>query len=379
MHFGPTDVLEPDATVRELIRPLFACLGQHPGATEVCVNRPGEVFVEVGAQWVRHEAPDVSLTWAHSLATAVATFTEQQISARSPILSAMLPGGERIQLVLPPAVEPGTVSISVRIPSAAIKPLSQYAGEGAFTRYLWGKSPDFARRAVHLSEIDRVLCQCLEEGDLRGFLETAVRERKNIAVVGDTGSGKTTLMKSLCQSIPPAERLITIEDVRELFLPHHPNRVHLLYARGGQGVARVSPADLIASNMRMKPDRVLLAELRGGEAFDFLKLLTTGHAGSITSFHAESCALAFERFVFMCKEHADAGVYDASSLKRLVALTIDVIVHVVARNRYDASGQPVAKDRFVAQVHFDPVAKLAAQFGEGELCGSGTAAARGGV
>jgi type IV secretion system protein VirB11 len=155
--------------------------------------------------------------------------------------------------------------------------------------------------------------------------------------------------------------------VRELFLPNHPNRVHLLSSKGGQGVARVTPSDLIAANMRMKPDRVLLAELRGGEAFDFLKLLTTGHSGSITSYHAESCALALERYVFMAKEHEQASIYDAAALKRLVALTIDVIVHVVAAVVFDAQGNPARKERYVGEVHFDPVAKLQARFGDSHL------------
>jgi len=117
----------------------------------------------------------------------------------------------------------------------------------------------------------------------------------------------------------------------------------------------------------MKPDRVLLAELRGGEAFDFLKLLTTGHSGSITSYHAESCALAAERYVFMCKEHEQAATYDVPTLKRLVALTIDVILHVVAQNHYDEEGRPIRKERYVAEVHYDPIAKLVARFGEATL------------
>ena len=83
----------------------------------------------------------------------------------------------------------------------------------------------------------------------------------------------------MCQFIPGAERLVTIEDVRELMLPHHPNRVHLLYTKGRADQMTVTPAELIASCMRMAPSRVLLAELRGSEAWDFLKLLTTGHAG----------------------------------------------------------------------------------------------------
>ncbi len=367
MHFEPIDVLAADATVSELIRPLFGFLESEQGATELCVNRPGEVFVEVGAEWKCFNAPALTLDWALSLATAIATYTEQGIGAQNPILSAMLPRGERVQIVLPPAVEQGTVSLSVRIPSSTIKPLSQYAAEGAFNRFVWPESQHFEARLHDLDETDCQLCAHLHRNHLQDFFELAVRARKNIAVVGDTGSGKTTLMKSLCQSIPAAERLITIEDVRELFLPGHPNRVHLLYSKGGQGVAKVTPADLIASNMRMKPDRVLLAELRGGEAFDFLKLLTTGHSGSITSFHAESCALAYERYVFMCKEHADAAVYDSAALKRLVSLTIDVIVHVVARPVYDVQGTPIRKDRFVAEVHYDPVGKLITQFGAAPL------------
>jgi len=107
--------------------------------------------------------------------------------------------------------------------------------------------------------------------------------------------------------------------------------------------------------------------LRGAEAFDFLKLLTTGHAGSVTSFHAESCATAAERYVFMAKEHPQAAIYDPQALKRLIALTIDVVMHVQARNVYDRHGQPLRKERFVSAVSFDPIAKLQAQVGNGRM------------
>jgi type IV secretion system protein VirB11 len=108
----------------------------------------------------------------------------------------------------------------------------------------------------------------------------------------------------------------------------------------------------------------LLAELRGGEAFDFLKLLTTGHSGSITSYHAESCALAAERYVFMSKEHAQAAIYDAAELKRLVTLTIDIIIHVVAKTIYNDAGEAIRKERYVSEVSFDPIAKLRSRFGD---------------
>jgi len=352
--------------VRELLRPLLTYLAQ-PGVTEIVVNRPREVYIELGATWQRHQAPDLTLDLLNSLATAIATSTEQTIGPQHPILSAMLPDGERVQIVLPPAVELGTISVSIRRPNAWIKTLDEYETEGAFSQYVWARSATMDDRAAELDPVERQLVDYLTTRQLGSFIHATVLAKKNIAVVGDTGSGKTTLMKSICQSIPEQERLITIEDVRELLLPQHGNRVHLLYAKGSQGTATVTPSELIASTLRMKPDRVLLAELRGSEAFDFLKLLTTGHSGSITSYHAESCALAAERYVFMCKEHEQAAAYDVPTLKRLVALTIDVILHVVARNQYDEAGRPLHKERYVAEVHYDPIAKLVARFGEATL------------
>jgi type IV secretion system protein VirB11 len=372
MRCAPAEVpdqieyLARDAMVRELMRPLRAFLTEE-GVTEVVINRPGEVFLENGPEWRRVEAPHLTLARCLSLANAIATYTEQEIGPQKPILSAMLPDGERVQIVVPPAVETDTVSMSIRRPSASIKTLAEYEHSGAFNRYVWARSAHLEERRTELAPVDLRLIEHLESNRLGDFLTLAVTEKKNIAFVGNTGSGKTTLMKTVCQDIPLHERLITIEDVRELFLPKHPNRVHLLYSKGGQGVAKVTPSDLIASNMRMKPDRVLLAELRGGEAFDFLKLLTTGHSGSITSYHAESCALATERYVFMCKEHEQAAIYDADALKRLVALTIDVIIHVVAAVAYDDAGNPTRKERYVGEVHFDPIAKLQARFGDARI------------
>lgn len=337
--------LGSDAMVRELIRPLEALLAR-AGTTELVINRPRQAFIEQHGQWTAVEVPDLSFERLSALATAIANYSDQDISPRSPILSAMLPDGQRVQIVVPPAVEPGHVSFSIRIPASQIRTLESYDAEGAFRHFRWvGEATVRAHEGLDASLIDH-----LRQRNLLGFFHAAVRGRKNIAIVGETGSGKTTLMKSLCQSIPSTERLITIEDVRELELPNHPNRVHLLYAKGGHGVAEITPSDLIASNMRMKPDRVLLAELRGAEAFDYLKLLTTGHAGSITSFHAESCALATERYAFMCREHADAAVYAIADLKRLVSLTLDVIVHVTAKD--DAVEK--RPRRYVREVWFDP-------------------------
>jgi type IV secretion system protein VirB11 len=366
MHFAQSDLLPQDAMVTELFRPLADYLFM-PGVTEVAVNRPGEVFVEAGPHWSRHDAPALSLDRCWALANAIASYTGQRIDHHHPILSAQLPGGQRVLVIIPPAAERETVSITIRVPDSSIRTLDEYQSDGFFDHFVWPEPAELDKRRRDLTPTQSRLIDQLCESRLADFLRLAVQAKQNIVFVGDTGSGKTSLMKSVCQHIPPQERLVTIEDVRELYLPKHGNRVHLQYAKGKPGEPTVTPAELIASTMRMKPDRVLLAELRGAEAFDFLKLLTTGHSGSISSFHAESCALALERYVFMCKEHEHAGIYDAAALKQLVALTIDVIVHIRVDREHGNDGAPMRKKRYVSEIHYDPVAKLKARFGNASL------------
>ncbi len=257
--------------------------------------------------------------------------------------------------------------MSIRIPKSEVLSLEHYEKCGAFSKFIWARPDNFEASLSSLSSDDQHLASLLAEGRLKDFLIAAVLARKNTGVIGDTGSGKTTLMKSMCQHIPRRERLITVEDVRELMLPLHDNRVHLLYSKSSQGIARTTPADLIGSLMRMAPDRALLAELRSSEAWDFLKLLTTGHAGSITSWHAESCALGSERFVFMCKENPEAATLGREEIKHLYTLTIDVVIHITRKVLYDDKGQQVGYERYVDEVYFDPWAKAQARFGDRQL------------
>lgn len=348
------------AALREYLEVLKPFL--EADVTEICINRPGEVWTEGSQGWQKHDVPKADMHYCMQVAKLVANYNQQAISSASPMLSAILPGDLRVQILIPPAVENGTVAMTIRLPMTTTRDLSAYVADGAFSRYMWGRPAELDARRAELSRTDQILVDHLQGNRLLEFIKTAILAKKNIAVVGDTGSGKTTLMKSMCQVIPATERLLTIEDVRELFLPQG-NRLHMLYSGTGQGTAKITPSELIKGSMRLKPDRVLLAELRGGEAFDFLNLLTTGHSGSITSFHAESCALAIERYVFMCKAHPDAAVYQDVALKRLVAMTIDVIIHVTAETLYDDSGNFAGKERYVTEVHFDPLAKLAARFG----------------
>jgi type IV secretion system protein VirB11 len=359
------DALDSDIAVRTYLQPLKKHLAAN-GATELWINKPGEIILEVGSSTVTVKEPALTFSALQAFAQAVAVYSPQQqhVGASNPLLSATLPDGERIQIVLPPAVEPGLVSMSIRIPGSTIIPLDVYQSSGAFSKFIWPHPKNLSDKISQLAPDDAALVDVLSRGDLRGFLIEAVLAKKNIGVVGDTGSGKTTLMKSMCQYIPFNERLVTIEDVRELMLPNHDNKVQLLYSKSGQGIARVTPGDLISSCMRMAPSRVLLAELRGLEAWDFLKLLTTGHSGSITSWHAESCALAFERFMFMSKENTEAASLARDELKHLVKLTLDVVVHIKREIIFDDQGKPLRYERYVDEVYFDPWAKMQARFGD---------------
>lgn len=366
MPYDPSEsALAGDETIRALLQPVRALMAEFPHATEISMSEPGRFHVAAGGAWVERHLPQMTPSLCLALAEAISYYARQELKEASPVLSTTLPSGERIQVVIPPACDPRQIVLSIRIPGTRLVSLDEYEAAGTFERFRWAVPASLQRLQDHLDPEDRDLVELLQARRLRDFLVAAIHAEKNIAVVGDTGSGKTTLMKALCAQIPAQERLVTIEDTRELDLPWHANKAHLLYAKGGAAGRRVSPGELIAACMRLFPDRVLLAELRGGEAWDFLKLMTSGHRGSLTSFHAESATLALDRWVFMARENPEAATASAADIKRLVELTVDVILHITARPLRDAQGQPVGIQRHVTEVAYDPGRRLAHLAGAG--------------
>ena len=259
--------------------------------TEVSINQPGELFVEDAGEIKRYKVPEITFGKLQSLATLIASSSGQSINETKPLLSGSLPNGERIQIVIPPCVEPDHVCMSIRKPSSIRFSLNDYKKAGAFDGV---KVSD----GLELTEHDIELAQLLKRGELAAFVEKAVRYKKNIVVSGGTSTGKTTFANALMDTIPKNERLITIEDTREVVLTHD-NRVHLLCSKGGQGTAKVNVQDLLEACLRLRPDRLLLGELRGKEAFSFLRAVNTGHAGSITTLHADTPKGAYEQLVLM--------------------------------------------------------------------------------
>jgi type IV secretion system protein VirB11 len=310
-----------------------------PNVTELCVNRPGEAFVETTAGWRRELIPEISFEWCLRFAKLAANFSGQRIDATSPLLSAALPGGERVQIVLPPATTAGTVAIAIRRPSEQQWSIEELGRRGIFRQ---------ARRAgQNGDQTEPKLLELLAAREYEAFMRLAVIARKNILVSGPTGSGKTTWTKALIREIPSDERLITIEDARELVLDRHPNHVRLFYSKDDQGLSRVTPKQLLESCLRMKPDRILLAELRAEEAFDYLRNVNSGHPGSITSVHASSAALAFEQLMLLVKQSTAGRELARQEIRALLHLLIDVVIQFACRGH----------QRFIEEIWYEPALK----------------------
>ena len=298
----------------EALRPLLA----NPEVTELCINRPREIFIETHAGWRRVAAPFADFDWCQRLAKLVANSTRQRIDEASPLLSASLPTGERVQIVLPPATTLGCVAITIRRPAAEVWSLADLERRGAL---------DVVRpTGAGSNDSEPELRRLHAANEYQAFMRLAVRSRCNILVSGPTGSGKTTWTKALIQEVPCDERLVTIEDARELVLDRHPNHVRLYYSKDDQGLARVSPKQLLECCLRMRPDRILLAELRAEEAFDYLRNVNSGHPGSITSVHAASAELAFEQLVLLVKQSPGGRSLARRDIKRLLYLLVDVVI-----------------------------------------------------
>jgi type IV secretion system protein VirB11 len=306
---------------------------------ELCINRPHEAFLETPDGWCREELPFADFDWCHRLAKLIANSTQQRIDAVSPLLSASLPTGERVQIVLPPATSEGCVAMAIRRPSAQVWSIEELANRGIFRR----ASPASGR----LDATDQKLKHLLAGSDFEGFMRLAVRSRKNIVVSGPTGSGKTTWTKALIREIPSHERLVTIEDAQELVLDRHPNHVRLFYSKDDQGAARITPKQLLESCLRMKPDRILLAELRAEEAFDYLRNVNSGHPGSITSVHATSAELAFEQLVLLVKQNPGGRELARSDIKSLLYLLVDIVIQFAVERH----------ERLIKEIWFEPERK----------------------
>ncbi|CAD7740216.1 P-type DNA transfer ATPase VirB11 [Xanthomonas phaseoli pv. dieffenbachiae] len=314
-------------SVRTAMGDLASILEEADG--EVVINRPGEVLVETPGGWNTISVPSLNYRRLKSLAETIATATAQNVDEREPVLSATLATGERVQVVLPPACTADTVCFVFRKPSKADFPLESYEPSGYFidTRLSAELSDEAISHPELLAEERELLC-LLRDGRFTEFWTTAVHHHQNIVLSGATGSGKTTFMKSIANVIPTQERLVTIEDAQEVLLNNHANKVHLFYSRGGQGVSNATAKSLLEACLRLYPNRVLLAELRGEEAWYYIRNVMSGHPGSITSMHASDELGVFDQLTLLIKESGAGATISREDLKSILFGAIDITAQV---------------------------------------------------
>ena len=282
--------------------------------TEILVNRPHEIWVErLGlAQMERHDAPQIDSQLLERLAHQIARINHQGVSRESPLLAAILPGGARVQMVLPPATR-GEVALAIRKHRLQDMTLESYFEQSAL--------PSVRNAADN----GPMLAALLQKQDYLGFFRAAVAARKTILISGGTSSGKTTLLNALLKEIPQHERVIAIEDTPEIRLSSD-NALGLVAVAGDQGEARVTVDDLMRASLRMRPDRLIVGELRGGETVTFLRAINTGHPGSISTVHANSPQGAFEQIAFMCMQ-AGLGLGRLETMEYARSM-IDVVIQL---------------------------------------------------
>jgi type IV secretion system protein VirB11 len=321
--------------LRTYLAPLAPML-ERADVTDIFVNQPGEVWIEtVGGGLERHAAPELDETTLARLARQIASLSHQGISREHPLLAATLPEGERVQVVVPPATR-GRLAMAIRKQVVADLTLDDYERAGAFSGVRIGEDTEKAA-------LDAELADLLAAGRTRDFLSLAVRTRRNIVVCGGTSSGKTTFLNALLKEIPRDERLILVEDTPEAQIDH-PNAVGLVAVRGETGEARVTAEDLVQAALRMRPDRIILGELRGREAASFLRAANTGHPGSITTLHADSPRSALDQLTLLVMQGGLALGRD--DIEGYVRRTVEIFVQLT---RQDGR-------RAVSQIAFQPAA-----------------------
>ena len=269
----------------------------------------------------RYDAPLIDRILLQRLARQIARINHQGVSRETPLLSAVLPGGARVQMILPPATR-HDIALAIRKHVLHDLTLDSYGATGAFDRVKTDASNEEARlRASLLAKLDAK--------DIIGFLRCAVNARKTVLLSGGTSSGKTTLLNALLKEIPANDRIIVIEDTPEIKLGRD-NAIGLVAMSGEQGEARVTVDDLMRASLRMRPDRLIVGELRGQETVTFLRAINTGHPGSLSTIHASSPEGAFEQISLMCMQ-AGLGLSRNETISYARSM-IDIVIQLGRNN-----------------------------------------------
>lgn len=264
--------------------------------TEVMINGPDNVFVEQNGKLKKLNQKFKSTEKLEDIIQRIVGLAGREVNQANPIVDTRLPDGSRVNVVLPP--------IALCGPTMTIRRFS--------------KTPMTIEKLISYGSITKEIAE---------KLELLVRAKYNIFISGGTGSGKTTFLNALSNYIPKDERVITIEDSAELQITGIDNLVSLETRNANtSGIGQITIRDLIKSSLRMRPERIIVGEVRGGEALDMLQAMNTGHDGSLSTGHANSTYDMLSRLETMVLQGAEGLPLDA--IRQQIASAIDIIVHL---------------------------------------------------
>lgn len=294
------DAAEREKLVDELLDSIFG-YGPIEGlladetVSEIMVNATQSVYFERDGVLARSEHAFATDDQVRALIDRIIGPLGKRIDEASPTVDARLPQGHRVHAIIPPLALDGPI-LTIRKFTARVMTLDEMVLKGSFD-------------------------ECMEQ-----LFVWAVAARKNIAVSGGTGTGKTTLLNALSCEVPQEERIITVEDSAELRFHEHPHVVRLeARPRNAEGLGEVTIRDLVIGALRMRPDRIVVGECRGAEALDMLQAMNTGHDGSLTTLHANAPEEAVMRLTTMVRYGADLPV---DVIETHIASAIDMVVQI---------------------------------------------------
>ena len=297
---APLGLAEREQLRRELfyaIRKLDVLqdLVDDPHITEIMINGPEYIFIEKEGRLRRSELRFESREQLQNVIQHIVADCNRVVNEASPIVDARLQNGARVNVVLNPVALNGPIVTIRRFPDKPIL-MEDLIAYGSITE------------------------------EVSEWLQKLVQEKYNIMISGGTGSGKTTFLNALSYYIPTEERIITIEDNAELQILGLPNLVRMEKRNANvEGCSEISIRDLIRTSLRMRPDRIIVGEVRGGEAFDMMQCLNTGHDGSMSTGHANSCEDMLSRLENMILMGMEIPL---TAIKQQIASGVDIIIHL---------------------------------------------------
>lgn len=277
--YGPIDELIKDQSV-----------------TEVMINDVDTIFYEKDCKIERYQGRFRSQEEVSDLVERIVARHNRQVNFRDPIVDTRLGDGSRVSVVLPPVATSGCPVVTIRKFKHVDMDLYSLVDKGTLTLSLAKELSDY------------------------------VKDRRTILIAGGTGTGKTTFLNALSEEIDKNERIITVEDCQELRLPGRENLVSLECRNSTiEGVREISMRELIKTTLRMRPDRIIIGEVRGSEALDLLQAMNTGHEGSLSTLHANSCKDALARLEILTLMAMELPI---QAIRAQIASAIDIIIHM---------------------------------------------------